>query len=170
MTEVKLRIYEFQITRGISEYHAEIIAFDKSLSYSEDGLERSIIQNKDGWDGYTLVGTFNLGFADIYEFEFDEYYAPELEEDFTPEKYHLFSHNCRHYALELLKILKPSQAQNGIKVLENLNSMSESLMPTLPAGLILSLSLITGLIMCAENTKDYLLILILFFLIIVIRQ
>ena len=169
MTEVKLRIYEFQITRGITEYHAEINAFDKSLSYSEDGLEISMIQNKDGWDGYKLVGTFDLGFADIYEFEFDEYYAPELDDDFTSEKYHLFFHNCRHNALKLLRILKPSQALIGIKVLENLNSMSESLMSILPAGFVFALSLINGLIMCTENTKDNLLILILFLLMAVLR-
>ena len=66
MSKVLLRIYEFEFFKGIKEYHAEVVAFDKSISYSDEGIEISDILNKDGLEDYELCATFNLGYADIF--------------------------------------------------------------------------------------------------------
>ena len=61
MTKVLLRIYEFELFSGLTEYHSEIIAFNHSYSYSDEGIEVSVVLNKDGLEGYTLKATFDLG-------------------------------------------------------------------------------------------------------------
>ena len=127
MTQVFLRIYEFKLFTGFTEYHSEIIAFDKSFSYSDEGVEISTVQNKDGLDGYTLVATYDLGYADIYEYEFEEFYAPDIMMEYTADDYQLFHRNCRFFSLEILNILKPSDAEIGRRVLQDLNRMSTNL-------------------------------------------
>ena len=91
MSKVLLRIYEFELLRGLKEYHAEIVVFDKSVSYSDEGIEVSVVTNKDGLEGYDLCATYNLGYADIFEYEFQEFCFPQLETDYTAENYNLYT-------------------------------------------------------------------------------
>ena len=114
MTEIKLRIYEFKIFDKVKEFHAEIQAYSKSYSYSDEGPEQSPVLNKDGLDGYKLISTFQLGYSDLFEYEFD-FFIKYLNEDFTSEKYHLFRNNCRHYAFNLIQILKPTRGYIGLR-------------------------------------------------------
>ena len=160
MTEIKLRIYEFELFNKVQEYHAEIEAYSKSFSYSDEGLEISMIMNKDGLDGYTLISTFELGWSDLFEYEF-EYFTKYLNEDFTPEKYHIFRNNCRHYAFNLLKVLKPTKGYIGVKILQDLNDMSELLGKLIRVFLLMGIFISLGVCILPEVFKDFLLILIL---------
>ena len=72
MTFVRLNIYKFYILDLIPEYHAEIIAYGKSFSYSDEGLEISMVMNKHGLDGYQLVKRISLGFSGLSENAFME--------------------------------------------------------------------------------------------------
>ena len=163
MTEIKLRIYEFKLFEDIKEYHAEIQAYSKSFSYSDEGLEESVVLNKDGLEGYTLVSTYDLGYSDLFEYEF-ELYTKYLNEDFTPEKYHIFQNNCRHYAFNLLKILKPSRGYIGVKILQNLNNMGEIIGMYIREFFLLVIMFSLSLSYLPELYKDYLLILVLILL------
>ena len=185
MTNVQLRIYEFQLFDTLREFHAEIVAFNKSFSYSDEGLEKSVVLNKDGLEGYTLIATYELGYADIYEYEFDEFYVPDIIQEFTAEEYHLFENNCRHYALHLINILKPAKSDIRIKVLQDLNNMSELLgnvmntlinimttINTFTTQLVIGLCLIVSFIiscryLLSERKRDYILISIMFILMLV---
>ena len=160
MTEVKLRIYEFELFDKLREYHAEIEAYSKSYSYSDEGLEESVVLNKDGLEGYTLVSTFQLGYTDLWEYEFD-FFTKYMREDFTSGNYHLFRNNCRHYALNLLKILKPTRGFIGIKILQNLNDMSELLGKFIRIYILMGIIISAGMCLLPEVYKDYLLIFIL---------
>ena len=163
MTEIKLRIYEFKIFDKVKEFHAEIQAYSKSYSYSDEGPEESLVLNKDGLDGYTLVSTFQLGYSDLFEYEFD-FFIKYLNEDFTPEKYHLFRNNCRHYAFNLIRILKPTRGYIGVKILQDLNDMSEVLGKLIRGFLLVVIIFSVGLCFLPEVYKDYLLILVLILL------
>ena len=127
MTFVTLRIYKFFICDIIPEYHAEISAYGKSFSYSDEGLEISTITNKHGMDGYELVKKISLGFSGLSENVFMERYFPDQVENFTIDKYRLFSNNCRHYSLHMIHVLRPSRPEMGLSVLSGLNTMSELL-------------------------------------------
>ena len=159
MTEVKLRIYEFKLFDNVREYHAEIEAYSKSYSYSDEGIEESVVLNKDGLDGYTLISTFELGYTDLLEYEFD-LFTRYMREDFNSEDYHFFRNNCRHYAFELVKILKPSRMVIGLKILRNLNNMSELIGRTIHTYLQIIIIISIGLCDLPEIYKDYLLIFI----------
>ena len=124
MSKVILQIYEFELFKSFKEYHAEIVVFGKSISYSDEGIDVSDVTNKDGLEGYELCATFNLGYADIFEYEFQEFYFPRLEKEYTDENYNLYTHNCRFFALNVINLLQPSKAEVGIQVLEDLNNMS----------------------------------------------
>ena len=160
MTEIKLRIYEFELFSKVREYHAEIEAYSKSYSYSDEGLEESVVLNKDGLEGYTLISTFELGWSDLFEYEF-EYFTKYLNEDFTAEKYHIFRNNCRHYAFNLLKVLKPTKGYIGVKILQDLNDMSELLGKFIRVFLLMGILISLGVCILPEVFKDFLLILIL---------
>ena len=127
MTFVTIRIYKFFIFDIIPEYHAEISAYGKSFSYSDEGLEISSLKNKHGIDGYELVKTINLGFTGTSETVFMERFFPELVEKYTVDKYKLFTNNCRHYCLHMIHILRPSRPELGLSTLSGLNTMSELL-------------------------------------------
>ena len=124
MTFVTLRIYKFYIFGFIPEYHAEISAYRKAYSYSEDGFEISAVINKDNLEGYKLVKTYYLGFSGLSETNFMARYFPKLVENYTIDKYSVFTNNCRFFALELIKVLRPSRAEDGLTVLSRLNLMS----------------------------------------------
>ena len=124
MTQVLLRIYEFELFSGLTEYHSEIIAFNQSYSYSDEGIEVSVVLNKDGLEGYTLKATYDLGFSEMYDYEFEEFNFPAIMDDYTAESYNLFHRNCRFFSLEILNILKPSNQTSGTRVLQELNKMS----------------------------------------------
>ena len=146
MSKVLLQIYQFEILNGIKEYHAEIVVFGKSISYSDEGIDISDEINKDGMEDYELCATFDLGYADIFEYEFQEYCFPKLENEYTEQNYGLFSHNCRFFALDVIKLLQPTKADVGIQVLEDLNNMSQALKK------VFKLKLIMTLVFCASFT------------------
>ena len=127
MTFVTLRIYKFYILDFVPEFHAEISAYGKSISYSDEGIEISMTVDKNGLDGYKLVKRIALGFSGVSENVFMERYLPDLVENFTIDKYKLFSNNCRHFALHLIHVLRPSRPEIGLSVLSGLNTMSELL-------------------------------------------
>ena len=127
MTFVTLRIYKFYILDFVPEYHAEISAYGKSISYSDEGIEISMTVDKNGLDGYKLVKRITLGFSGLSENVFMERYLPDLVEKFTIDKYKLFSNNCRHFALHMIHVLRPSRPEIGLSVLSGLNTMSELL-------------------------------------------
>ena len=178
MTFIKLRIYKFLILNSLPEYHAEIEAYRKAFSYSEEGLDISTVTNKDGIDGYELIQTYSLGFSGLSEKRFMERYFPRMVGEYTIDRYALFSHNCRHFALDLIRTLRPSRPENGLYVLGELNKMSEKLgrigdLITRNIVRIMTVNpvlLLTGLFKIltyfqqgrildsAEITKDYLLI------------
>ena len=166
MTEIKLRIYEFELLNKVREYHAEIEAYSKSYSYSDEGLEQSVVLNKDGLEGYTLIETIELGWSDLFEYEYD-FFTRYMKEDFTSENYHIFQNNCRHYALNLLKILKPTKGYIGVKILQDLNDMSELIGKYIRGFLLMGILFCFGLCILPEVLKDYLLILI---IILLLRQ
>ena len=127
MTFVTLKIYKFYILDFVPEYHAEITAYGKSYSYSDEGFEISNTLNKDGLDGYKLVKRIALGFSGLSENAFMERHLPDLVENFTIDKYKLFTNNCRHFALYMIHVLRPSRPELGLSVLSGLNIMSELL-------------------------------------------
>ena len=124
MTFVTLKIYKFYILDLIPEYHAEITAYGKSYSYSDEGLEISTITNKHGLDGYQLVKRISLGFSGLSENVFMERFFPELVENYTIDKYRLFTNNCRHFSVKMIHVLRPSRPEMGLSVLSGLNTMS----------------------------------------------
>ena len=124
MTFVTLKIYKFYILDLIPEYHAEITAYKKSYSYSDEGLEISSIINKHGLDGYQLVKRISLGFSGLSENVFMERFFPELVESYTIDKYRLFTNNCRHFSVKMIHVLRPSRPEMGLSVLSGLNTMS----------------------------------------------
>ena len=124
MTFVTLKIYKFYILDLIPEYHAEITAYKKSYSYSDEGLEISTITNKHGLDGYQLVKRISLGFSGLSENVFMERFFPELVESYTIDKYRLFTNNCRHFSVKMIHVLRPSRPEMGLSVLSGLNTMS----------------------------------------------
>ena len=127
MTFVTLRIYKFYILDFVPEFHAEISAYGKSISYSDEGIEISMTVDKNGLDGYKLVKRIALGFSGVSENVFMERYLPDLVENFTIDKYKLFTNNCRHFALHMIHVLRPSRPEIGLSVLSGLNTMSELL-------------------------------------------
>jgi len=127
MTFVTLKIYKFYILDLIPEYHAEITAYKKSYSYSDEGLEISTITNKHGLDGYQLVKRISLGFSGLSENVFMERFFPELVENYTIDKYRLFTNNCRHFSVKMIHVLRPSRPEMGLSVLSGLNTMSSLL-------------------------------------------
>ena len=124
MSKLLLQIYEFELFGSLKEYHAEVVVFDKSISYSDEGIDVSDTTNKDGLEDYELRATFNLGYADMFEYEFQEYCFPKLEKKYKAENYGLYSRNCRFFALDVIKLLQPTKSEVGIQVLEDLNNMS----------------------------------------------
>ena len=124
MTFVTLKIYKFYILDLIPEYHAEITAYKKSYSYSDEGLEISTIINKHGVDGYQLVKRISLGFSGLSENVFMERFFPGLVENYTIDKYRLFTNNCRHFSVKMIHVLRPSRPEMGLSVLSGLNTMS----------------------------------------------
>ena len=84
----------------------------------------SVVLNKDGLEGYTLKATYDLGYTEMYHYEFEEFNFPTIMDDYTADSYNLFHKNCRFFSLELLNILKPSDAVIGRRVLTELNKMS----------------------------------------------
>ena len=151
MSKVLLRIYEFKLFRGIKEFHAEVVVFDKSISYSDEGIEVSVVTNKDGLEGYELCATYNLGYADIFEYEFQEFCYPQLESDYTAENYRLYTHNCRYFSLDVIHLLRPSKAEIGIKVLEDLNKMSSVLGDHLEIRSARKLTFLTSIVLFTLN-------------------
>ena len=147
MSKVILQIYEFELFKSFKEYHAEIVAFDKSISYSDEGIDVSDIKNKDGLEGYELCATFNLGYADIFEYEFQEFCFPKLEQEYTDENYNLYTHNCRFFALDVINLLKPSKAEVGIQVLEDLNNMSTILGEYLKMESVRKILILTSIVL-----------------------
>ena len=127
MTFVTLKIYNFKIVSFVKEYHCEITAYGLSWSYSEDGLETSEVKNKDGQDGYELVKSYNLGFSGMPKEIFASRYLPALREAYTIDEYNLFYKNCRHFSLEMVKILRPSRREMGLRTLSKLNDMSQKI-------------------------------------------
>ena len=127
MTFVTLKIYKFYIFDLVPEYHAEITAYKKSYSYSDEGLEISTITNKNGLDGYQLVKRISLGFSGLSENVFMERFFPELVENYTIDKYKLFTNNCRHFSVKMIHVLRPSRPEMGLSVLSGLNTMSSLL-------------------------------------------
>ena len=127
MTFVTLKIYKFYILDLIPEYHAEITAYGKSFSYSDEGLEISMVMNKHGLDGYQLVKRISLGFSGLSENAFMERFFPELVENYTIDKYRLFTNNCRHFSVKMIHVLRPSRPEKGLSLLSGLNTMSELL-------------------------------------------
>ena len=127
MTFVTLKIYKFYIFDLVPEYHAEITAYKKSYSYSDEGLEISTITNKNGLDGYQLVKRISLGFSGLSENVFMERFFPELVENYTIDKYRLFTNNCRHFSVKMIHVLRPSRPEMGLSVLSGLNTMSSLL-------------------------------------------
>ena len=124
MTFVTLKIYKFYIFDLVPEYHAEITAYGKSYSYSDEGLEISSITDKNGLDGYQLVKRISLGFSGLSENVFMERFFPELVENYTIDKYKLFTNNCRHFSVKMIHVLRPSRPEMGLSVLSGLNTMS----------------------------------------------
>ena len=124
MTFVTLKIYKFYIFDLVPEYHAEITAYKKSYSYSDEGLEISSIIKKHGVDGYQLVKRISLGFSELSENVFMERFFPELVENYTIDKYRLFTNNCRHFSVKMIHVLRPSRPEMGLSVLSGLNTMS----------------------------------------------
>ena len=127
MTFVTLKIYNFKIVSFVKEYHCEITAYGLSWSYSEDGLETSEVKNKDGQDGYELVKSYNLGFSGMPKEIFASRYLPALRAAYTIDEYNLFYKNCRHFSLEMIKILRPSRREMGLRTLSKLNDMSRKI-------------------------------------------
>ena len=127
MTFVTLKIYNFKIFSFIKEYHCEITAYGLSWSYSEDGLETSEIMNKHNHDGYELVKSYSLGFSGMPKEIFASRYLPALREGYTIDEYDLFHKNCRHFSLQMIKILRPSRREKGLRTLSKLNDMSRKI-------------------------------------------
>ena len=153
MSKVLLRIYEFELLRGLKEYHAEIVVFDKSVSYSDEGIEVSVVTNKDGLEGYDLCATYNLGYADIFEYEFQEFCFPQLETDYTAKNYDLYKHNCRYFSLDVIHLLRPSRAEIGVKVLEELNNMSSIIGNHLEIRSARYLTFLTSIVLFTLNNR-----------------
>ena len=127
MTFVTLKIYNFKILGFVKEYHCEVTAYGLSWSYSEDGLETSDVLNKDGKDGYELVRSYSLGFSGMPKAMFAREYLPGIQESFTIDEYNLFTKNCRHFSLKMIKVLRPSRREKGLYTLAKLNEMSEKI-------------------------------------------
>ena len=126
MTFVKLRIYSFKF--GIfTELHTEIVAYKKSYSFSDNGIEISEITNKHNIDGYILIETIYLGFSGLSERQFDEKYLPKLVTDYTIDTYNLFRHNCRSFSLDMIKALRPSRPDVGLQLTGELLDMSKEI-------------------------------------------
>ena len=86
-----------------------------------------MIMNKHGMDGYQLVKRISLGFSGLSENAFMEEFFPELVENYTIDKYRLFTNNCRHFSVKMIHVLRPSRPEMGLSVLSGLNTMSELL-------------------------------------------
>ena len=127
MTFVTLKIYNFKIVSFVKEWHCEVTAYGLSWSFSEDGLETSEVKNKDGQDGYELVKSYNLGISGMPREIFASRYLPALREAYTIDEYNLFYKNCRHFSLEMIKILRPSRREMGFRTLGKLNEMSRKI-------------------------------------------
>ena len=127
MTFVTLKIYNFKIFSFVKEFHCEITAYGLSWSFSEDGLETSEIMNKHNYDGYELVKSYSLGFSGMPKEIFASRYLPALREAYTIDEYDLFNKNCRHFSLEMIKILRPSRRERGLRTLSKLNDMSQKI-------------------------------------------
>ena len=126
MTFVTLKIYNFKLLGFVKEFHCEVTAYGLSWSYSEDGLETSDILNKHGQDGYELVESYSLGFSAMSRHVFGMEYLPSIQESFTIDGYNLFTNNCRHFSLKMIKVLCPSRREKGLYILSKLNEMSEN--------------------------------------------
>ena len=124
MTFVTLKIYNFKIFGFVNELHTEIIAYGASWSFSQDGIEVSSIVDKDNLDGYKLIKTEKLGFSALSKERFHRQHLPGIVEKFTIDAYDLYSLNCRHFSLELIKALRPSRPERGLYLLGQLNYMS----------------------------------------------
>ena len=103
MTFVTLRIYKFYIFDIIPEYHAEISAYGKSFSYSDEGLEISTLMNKHGYDNYELVKRISLGFCGLSENSFMERFFPDLVANYTIDKYNSENSNVHCVVVDLSK-------------------------------------------------------------------
>ena len=124
MTFVTLKIYNFKLVGFINEWHAEVTAYGKSWSFTQNGLEVSDLLNKDGVQGYTLVESIPLGFSALSRVQFNEDYLPGVIQSYTVDAYSLIDKNCRHFSLDLIKILGPTREERGLYILSQLNFMT----------------------------------------------
>ena len=124
MTFVTLKIYNFKLIGFINEWHAEIIAYGKSWSFTQNGLDVSDQVNKENIDGYTLVKSIPLGFSALSKEQFNEQYLPDILGKYTVDAYSLIDNNCRHFSLELVKVLGPTRQHRGLYILSQLNFMT----------------------------------------------
>ena len=133
-----LTIYEFKIGGIIPAYHTEIVIGELSFGFSDEGIEIDPQPNMNGLYGYRLITSIPLGETPRTQDQLREIIR-QLETEWTPESYDIFTRNCRHFSLAFLSELECDSAVEARRILAGLIFFSEKI------GWIISI-MMTGLV------------------------
>ena len=121
-----LTIYEFKIAGLIPAYHTEIVIGELSFGYSDEGIEVGQETNMNGLYGYRLITSIPLGETPKTQNQVREIIG-QLEAEWTPELYDIFTRNCRHFSLAFLNELECDSAVEARRILAGLILFSEKI-------------------------------------------
>ena len=121
-----LTIYEFKIAGIIPAYHTEIVIGELSFGYSDEGIEVGQETNMNGLFGYRLITSIPLGETQKTQNQVREIIG-QLEAEWTPEQYDIFTQNCRHFSLAFLSELECDSAVEARRILAGLILFSEKI-------------------------------------------
>ena len=121
-----LTIYEFKIGGIIPAYHTEIVIGELSFGFSDEGIEIDPQPNMNGLYGYRLITSIPLGETPRTQDQLREIIR-QLETEWTPESYDIFTRNCRHFSLAFLSELECDSAVEARRILAGLIFFSEKI-------------------------------------------
>ena len=121
-----LAIYEFKILGIIPAYHTEIVIGNNSFGYGDEGIEIMNGPNLNEDFGYRLITSIPLGETRKTQHDMREI-IQNFEEEWSPERYDLFTQNCRHFSLAFLNELDCDSAIEARRILAGLINFSEKI-------------------------------------------
>ncbi|CAH3037251.1 unnamed protein product [Porites lobata] len=126
MEKIPVKLYVYDISRGFAKqlsplllgkriegvWHTGIVCFGREYFYGGGGIESCL-------PGGTILGSpdevVDLGDTEIFQDVFEEFLNGIGQQDFRPEKYHLFEHNCNTFSAEVAMFLTGNKIPQHIQ-------------------------------------------------------
>ena len=109
-TKIKLKIYRVDLYYWYF-YLTEINCFGWDISYTNFGMTFTKERNKaEIFPNFTLEKMIDVG--NVFENPVDVI-TEKLTEQYQGAYFNILTNNCRHFCFDVIKLLKPTQSQNG---------------------------------------------------------